>query len=246
MPDLRDRTRREKALALILTMLLIEEQKRLFAAIGASATIGSLPGNYFDLLGSRMASAIYPHLADTYVSSAVDLLPTRPTDAALQTIRRDATRWATQQARLIASQQAQSVRDRVVKALADVMAKRQAGSLETAQEVATAVDQATARIFTPAKAESVAVTEVTGANSAGEDGINRRIEDTYGVRVLATWWTESDNAVCEICGPLHGKPESAWQNQFPGGPPAHPRCRCFRTYEYQPVRGRREQVMQAN
>ncbi len=44
------------------------------------------------------------------------------------------------------------------------------------------------------------------------------------------WVTEQDDAVCGVCGPLHGKPADTW-GQFDSGPPAHPVCRCFINYE---------------
>lgn len=51
-----------------------------------------------------------------------------------------------------------------------------------------------------------------------------------------TWFTVQDARVCQICAPLHGKTipftDSFSSLGFTGlGPPAHPRCRCYLTYE---------------
>jgi len=78
-------------------------------------------------------------------------------------------------------------------------------------------------IFSPARIETMAVSETTGAIShAGE-----ATQQQAGlVSEADTWWTEADGRVCEVCEPLHGEPRSVWAATFSLGPPAHPRCRC--------------------
>ena len=80
--------------------------------------------------------------------------------------------------------------------------------------------------FSTDRAESISITETTGAISAGEDSGARIVEQQDDVILSKTWVTEADARVCPICRPLHLKPESFWP-QFPNGPPAHPRCRCW-------------------
>ena len=63
------------------------------------------------------------------------------------------------------------------------------------------------------------------AGEAGEITAGR--VDANGERLVAVWWTEKDGEVCEHCRPLHGKSAAYWGTMAPGGPPLHPRCRCW-------------------
>ena len=100
-------------------------------------------------------------------------------------------------------------------------------------------------VFSDARAEGTAVTEITGAVSTAEtqaaELYNRQLSiGAFGVAAIgavglasatlapltAIWKTELDSKVCPICFPLEGEPKDSWEHDFPDGPPAHPRCRC--------------------
>jgi hypothetical protein len=69
---------------------------------------------------------------------------------------------------------------------------------------------------------------VTRAYSAATD-IYKDILAKNGLNFVRVWRTSEDDRVCEICGPLEDKPESAW----PGGPPpGHVGCRCWDVLDY--------------
>lgn len=78
------------------------------------------------------------------------------------------------------------------------------------------------------RAEAIAVTETSRAITAGAAA-------AIGLLVLlrvidppkAYWATEADADVCDVCSGLDGEPEEVWQGVSPGGPPAHPHCRCW-------------------
>lgn len=80
------------------------------------------------------------------------------------------------------------------------------------------------------RAEMIAVTEVTGSVSAGEDAAAVWFAADGG-EYRPKWYTEDDAKVCEICGPLHGKGVEIYRRVNPDGPPAHPNCRCWLEYE---------------
>lgn len=90
-------------------------------------------------------------------------------------------------------------------------------------------DWARDRLFEPSRGETVAITETTTAISLGERDVVDRMEE-LGVEIDALWITKRDEQVCKVCGPLHNQPISQWEDDFPVGPPAHPRCRCFLIY----------------
>ncbi len=84
--------------------------------------------------------------------------------------------------------------------------------------------------FDEQRAQMVAVTEITRAYAQGQMQAGRSLAaEVPGVRVVKTWFTNNDDRVCEICGPLDGA-EVGLDEQFEGDvdqPPAHPNCRCW-------------------
>jgi hypothetical protein len=84
--------------------------------------------------------------------------------------------------------------------------------------------------FSKSRAALIAITLITVAASLAFDNYGDLLK-ALGVRVEVYWETMEDEMVCEhICAPLHNQPESVWAAQFPGGPPAHGRCRCRRRF----------------
>ena len=82
--------------------------------------------------------------------------------------------------------------------------------------------------FDETRAQMIAVTETTKAFAEGERVLIDRARRA-GLQVEPIWLTSSDELVCPLCGPLHNKPQSEWEEASPGTdwPPRHPRCRCF-------------------
>lgn len=80
-------------------------------------------------------------------------------------------------------------------------------------------------VFSPQRANMIAVTEVTRSYSEG----NQTAWKESGVVEGKEWNTNNDELVCPICGPLDGQVVRIGDT-FEGGfdgPPAHPRCRCW-------------------
>lgn len=99
------------------------------------------------------------------------------------------------------------------------------GGQMTAEEFNARIEQ----LFSPARASTIAVTEITAAASAAEFRA-AQISRAQGKQLVALWETERDARVCPICAPLDHLPDVSWQGRFPGGPPAHPNCRCFLSF----------------
>jgi len=79
--------------------------------------------------------------------------------------------------------------------------------------------------FGERRAAMIAVTETGRAYSQAALQYQERLLE-QGIEVERVWQTNSDELVCPICGPLHGKSEDKWKSQYPDGPPAHVNCRC--------------------
>ena len=89
--------------------------------------------------------------------------------------------------------------------------------------------------FGRSRAQMIGVTEVTKAYFEGSQAAARATEAEGLVKWKKTWQTNKDNLVCGLCAPLDGKSVVGVDKEFPDGagqgPPRHPRCRCWVTYD---------------
>lgn len=85
------------------------------------------------------------------------------------------------------------------------------------------------------RAQRIAVTEVTRTYSKADQIAGAKLKEAFpDVRVVSTWFTNNDELVCELCGPLEGAevdgdntfytPEPPYEDGFP---PRHVNCRCW-------------------
>lgn len=91
------------------------------------------------------------------------------------------------------------------------------------------------------RASTIATTEVTQAQSAGNIRAVQEFQQQSGIALEGVWITElaafgrstkpGDGGVCPICFPLHAQPRAVWGDRFPLGPPAHPNCRCHLEFQ---------------
>ncbi len=84
--------------------------------------------------------------------------------------------------------------------------------------------------FSPDRAWMIAATEVTRAYADGQVAAMGEVRKEFpDLRVTKTWFTNNDDIVCPVCGPLDGV-EVGMDAVFVDGieqPPAHPKCRCW-------------------
>lgn len=111
--------------------------------------------------------------------------------------------------------------------LQQVIAQYQTNPGMTAEELRALLEPA----FGALRADMIAVTETTRAYSAGVALYQQYLLAHYGLAATLRWFTQRDERVCPLCGPLDNKPFSAWGADHPDGPPAHPRCRCWLAME---------------
>jgi hypothetical protein len=87
--------------------------------------------------------------------------------------------------------------------------------------------------FDEQRAALIATTEITRAYATGQAAAGDAMKEQFpDVRVVKTWFTNNDDRVCPICGPLNGE-EVDEDEDFGGefdGPPGHPGCRCWVSY----------------
>jgi len=93
-----------------------------------------------------------------------------------------------------------------------------------------------ANVFGEARANTIAVTELTRAHYEGAKLAADEIS-AAGIPMVGIWQTNNDDLVCEICAPLNNlreTPEGGWDPSGHGPgvvPPAHPNCRCDIGYD---------------
>jgi hypothetical protein len=122
----------------------------------------------------------------------------------------------------LATEYVNHTRDRIIE-ISHEMRVKQVPFEEQLREIRKSLDQ----IIGDMRAENVAITETTNAISGGQrSGASDFQKDNAEYTVEEAWITAEDDRVCDVCGPLHGTLEPFWGQYFPGGPPAHPRCRC--------------------
>lgn len=85
--------------------------------------------------------------------------------------------------------------------------------------------------MTETRAARIAVTETTRAFAEGQKEAGRELREEFpGMKIEKTWFTNNDDRVCDICGPLDGK-SILYEEEFDNGdPPAHVNCRCWLEY----------------
>ena len=101
------------------------------------------------------------------------------------------------------------------------------GKIQTVADEQREAEKQLATILSDDRADVAAVTETTTGISTGQIGGAEDYEQENPQDLVQyKWRTERDERVCPICNPLDGKLSETWTRYFPGGPPAHPRCRC--------------------
>ncbi len=82
-------------------------------------------------------------------------------------------------------------------------------------------------MFSPVRAERIAVTETTRAVVEGERAYVAELERETGQRMIPIWMTANDERVCPICAPRNEKPIKDGVY-----PPGHVGCRCGVGWEF--------------
>jgi len=236
MPDLLDRTEREEETAALLLVLFDDYQTRALELMGDPPKAQNVPGYFYDEIQADVAAALIPILAATY-AYAGDTLADQfrvGIDTATQGAR--AQQWAEARAEQLATELQERIRVSVAEAVerfetATVLLEEAEQAVAAEAEAVKALEEALQTIFSADRAEAIGITETTMAATAGEHGSARDIERELGVTLVGYWHTERDSAVCPQCRPLDGVPDDIWQQSAPKGPPLHPRCRCWLSWD---------------
>lgn len=201
---------------------LFEALQPLLQKWGGRALTALLAGEDFDEVGfsAALRGVLLSDLASVALATLGDLAEVIGPEFDTALLATEASTWARQYtANLV-----KGITDGTRKVIQNAVASY----LETPGMTRAQVEALLQGAFSPRRAESIAITEITRAASAATTVYQQQLS-AAGLAFERVWRTVGEKDVCPICDPLNGKSEGEWAGQYPSGPPAHPRCRCATT-----------------
>jgi hypothetical protein len=214
----------ERRLARVIGREQRAELDRLLALLGNPPRLENVPPAYWENGWKHMAGVVEPVLMDIYLGQAQAMLTTIPIGVSWDLVNKGAAEYARRYGYdLVKEIMANTERGvgEILTALQSEIPNFYEDGMNLGQ-----LEERLSRWFSPVRAEMIAITETTRAATEAEKELATDIARESGIQMVPVWQTEDDEIVCPICGPKHDKP--ILDGDYP---PAHPRCRCWTTYE---------------
>ena len=222
MPDIPNRDALEKILARKLAGLNRRQLGNLLELMGDPPKLENVPLSFWDDAGKELAQVVTPFSERVYLEAAERMLATVPIGVDWSLVNEAASIWSQQYSYSLVSG---------INATTQRAVGRAVGNFYSQGQTIGQLTGRLGRIYSPIRAEMIAITEVTRAAAEGEREIAAELAKD-GIKMVEVWETRNDELVCPICGPRHGKKEGTnWTKN--DGPPAHPRCRCNIRHEFE-------------
>ena len=225
MAELPDRMDWEGRIAKDLAKLLRRQFGEFLELVGDPPDLSKVPESFWVEGGEEMRAVLQRNFQQVYLSSAAQALQGQPIGVEWGLINEGAIQWSTQYSFDLIADLTATTRAAVRKAV---------GSFFEDQLTMGDLRNMLSQTFGPVRADMIASTEVTRAAVQGELAFVEELRK-LGVEMVARWQTNVDESVCPICLPLNET--ITWVAQFPSGPPAHVRCRCWINHEFADRRG---------
>lgn len=214
MPELKNRTKEEQEIALILLLMFASEDMDFWLS-------GFQPPQYFQ-----------GRLAETPLAERLRSISRRAQDQMLRDLRREILRAPVdERMRRMAEFQEAEIAIRLARRHADWLqrledeARQREEDRRAGREVIEPDTPDFEDIYPKSWADRESASTVTDWVSQTEIFTGNEIEDTHKIKLEAFWMTEP--GACPICEPLDNTPRAEWSRKFPKGPKAHPNCRCW-------------------
>lgn len=225
MSDILNRDDLEAELARAVGGKFAKQRRELIALLGVPPSMANVPMNFWDNGGKELRGVIAPIMEKVYLQQAMTVVDVATIGFDWALVNTAAIEWVdTYTFELVKGITNTSVRgaERKIRQVIQQFYDEGLTMPETISRMRTQLSG----IYGPIRAEMIAITEVTRAGAEGERATALLIDQESGVKMIPIWQTANDELVCPICGPKHGK-------EITGGefPPAHPRCRCWVSYE---------------
>jgi len=225
MPDIPDRPQKEETLETVLRQAFGSTRQRIIQELGAPPTLANVSDSTWDQLRQTVAEDSKRAIIVVFLLGMRRIATEQHFMTNAEVAGRRAAEYAEARSRRLADGMVRTFQDRFRGHVQE--AKRRLDGGATMAEVEADLKRAAEEIAAE-QARNGGVTETTDANSAGEMDWKDIYEGETGVALVAVWNAEPD--ACEVCLPLDGQPEEVWREEFPRGPTAHPRCRCWLTF----------------
>jgi hypothetical protein len=226
--DFVNREEIERRLARVLSRDLRGELDKLLNYLGDPPNLANVPHEYWQGGWKDIQKDVEPILVDTYIDAAMDLADGIGIGIDFDNVNRAAVNWARQHSEEVMQQIWLRTHEYTLDVLSrysgvgEVIAQGYEEGL-TIREISERLE----RMFSPVRAERIAVTETTRAVVEGERAYVAELERETGQRMIPIWMTANDELVCPICAPKNEKPITNGDY-----PPAHPNCRCGVGWEF--------------
>ena len=228
-PNARAKDEIERELLRLLKEALGSQFEEILRLLGDPPDLTKLPPDFWTKLTAEMAAKARPILEKAARQAAKRMIVEEGIGVDWTLVAEDAARWASQYSYELVT----GITNTTQRILRDNVARFIQEPGRTIGDLAKDLEPC----FGKMRAQMIGVTETTRAFSEGTNITQKRLEES-DIRMTRIWNTCVDEIVCPVCGPLEGKPETEWANNFPTGPPAHPNCRCWATLTTRPEEAR--------
>lgn len=252
MPDDPKRDENEANLQLVIATLLADLEEAALARLGDRPMMDDLPAWFYAQAKQMIKAEVAPILRDISFEAAIRTGDELGWDFSAFGVATEINRKSAQQAELIA----ESILAKLQTQVGDRIRQVRAGELalgaylymlwgekypetlsitETTRAISAGENATTAEVERELEQLGRQAGTVDDVTAPGEAQLGQRkplkMPGMEKLNLIKRWHSRRDERVCKVCGPLDGTTQSTWQSKFPGGPPAHPSCRCWLSYE---------------
>ena len=198
---------------------LNKQYEQVVKLLGNPPDPGNLTEEFWSTEAGMMLSVVRPEIEALALQAGEQIIATG-VGVAWDLVAEQAAEWAANHAGRLIAGVTETTRTQVGKVVERYF--REPGT--TTGDLARSLEP----WFSPARAEAIAVTEVTTAAAEGTRAA-AQVAEGAGYTMDPVWHTNRDDLVCAICAPNDGKRKSeGWTVE---AIPGHVRCRCWQTYK---------------
>lgn len=214
--DLIDRNDFERVMERRLGSAWKKQREELLRLLGDPPVLANVPESYWNNGGKEIRRAVEGVFESIYVAQATTLIEQVRLGVDWVMVNQRAVDWAARHATEMMKQIDMTTRNTVI----DYVQKYYQNDW-TIDDLTERI----ARIYSPQRAHTVAITETTNAAVQSQIETARMIRDEYGITFKEVWRVSEYDRVCDLCSPKEGQPCAEV-----GYPPEHINCACYVEY----------------
>ena len=214
-----EKDKAERRLLRLIKERLNGQYEQVVKLLGDPPDLANLTQEFWATETGKMLAAVRPELEALALQAGEQIIATG-VGIAWDLVAEGAATWAAEHAGRMIAGVTETTRTQVGKVVERYF--RESG--QSTGDLARSLEP----WFSPARAEAIAVTEVTTAAAEGTRAA-AQVAEAAGYTMDPVWHTNRDDLVCAICAPNDGKRKSeGWTVE---AIPGHVRCRCWQTYK---------------